>query len=1237
MRLFGVLVGTLAMTFAATWAAEDGAQAVQKKLADPAFRLRAEEPDGMAFVAEALGLNEEQKKASYAWLKERAKVEQGLELECRVLAWLARDLHEPAEEIAKADDLVLRLIPGLAEVWIRRAEDHLASGRSEAEAWAIEAYVQGLRRAPLAALSWKQVLAGAQDVDWQAKAAKAGQMIPWAHAVADAMRDTPRGQARLDTAGLVITTLKHPDVRAQPAAAESLLSAVVDYQPQVAMGDVMGLVEAMRAADRGNQLDVSRYIARLLILAPVTQEVMGKDAETGAVFAERWESEHPAPKATKSKGTDALAAVKQEIAGQQWEAAKSQAMTLRSGYRTLLTTWEDTTPRYQPATLAHEVLIAAMGANKQAFATECLDVAKAQPWNENVISHALVALAIATGLDETQMGLAEKLDTAARGRVALRLYAFTAADRYPQPVVAKWVEEYAMSTLVESKGLPMDRPVYESLLLSMDCLKQAHNNEALQRVLKAALKTLPRVVDMAHWRRLSEFVVNAGQAQMASDFADSWLTALGQQGAQKEHLSAIADAAVLGGPECGKGFAKAAMTLWSMLNAVSPNTDLSPTVVACRVAQAQVMCGDMVAFRSMVDQLQTIPNSSSSTWLGVVAKELLALKRLLDGEPGTRPGVDSWVQAPTGPNDTAKLQWQLVLPELGLNPTKPYHIPIRERDGLPPTVKHYDARWWRAGTPLPALQSLSGKFDIDVFIGVNADDMELKGIQNAAAFQGAMPLNGVPAAGYFRVDVHFGRYSVLKGEVRPYSLASAVAATGPEPDAAEAGQVNGAPMKEMPPPPSWQPEDTLRWGRLAGPPVAIQPGTEYLLAEWAAPLATTDPLKVRLILLDENQKPLGPVPVSSTGPALGRVNPLDAPLAVSHRSHLQLFRPGEWAGDGDMVFPRNADGGGGMADARYMAFVTRDKNDGPLPLLQLRPYKEQATGLIKSTASALTPFPELNHEHIADVGFNVHSWHVTFATDRAVMGGKGEMIGFDVGRIPWKTLVHSQSALVEGNEWPLSFEPGRALVIEPSTSGARDLGLRFLPMDQRGERYAACERLSLPLPTYDESELSEQGDGAVLLAASKPGDHPEPVCAWVEPDGKCHVLPLPRPPLKGVPGIKVAWWGPQGSRFTVYEDGLLFEIEHLNGLRLVGVRPGSPEEMPEDASPGRAHRKRTWFLERPDSLAQLDKKSGAIIRRFHLPVPCEGTPMSLRRSTYVLLFTIDHEIIRVNPPPRPGD
>jgi hypothetical protein len=100
----------------------------------------------------------------------------------------------------------------------------------------------------------------------------------------------------------------------------------------------------------------------------------------------------------------------------------------------------------------------------------------------------------------------------------------------------------------------------------------------------------------------------------------------------------------------------------------------------------------------------------------------------------------------------------------------------------------------------------------------------------------------------------------------------------------------------------------------------------------------------------------------------------------------------------------------------------------------------------------------------------------------------------------------------------------------------------------------------------------------------------------------------------------------------MHEDGWLFHLEHDKGLRLLGTEPGTPEDMPKDCEPGRSKRKRSYRLERPDVLAHIDKKSGAVIRRFHLPKPCAGTPMAFDESGYVILFTTEHEIIRVNPP-----
>ena len=365
---------------------------------------------------------------------------------------------------------------------------------------------------------------------------------------------------------------------------------------------------------------------------------------------------------------------------------------------------------------------------------------------------------------------------------------------------------------------------------------------------------------------------------MASEFADAWLSGLTNSTAQAEHLPAMADAAVLGGPMYGKEFAKGALTLWMLQNASAHQTSLTATGVACRVAEAQVVCDRIDGFKNLVSQINTSVRSQPSSYLSYAARELTDLSRLLDGEPGTRPGVESWLQPGPTSKDEATLQWQFVLPELSSNPSRPIYIPVGDRDSTVASQKPRDARWWKAGTPLPALAKLANKFDIDVFIGASPTDLELVGEQRSASYQGSMALKGLPPSGFLRVDVHFSQRSVLTGELRPYSLNPAVVSSGGEPNAKEAGEATGATLQPTPFPASWQPVDELRWGRLTGPPIPIQQGTEYLLSEWSATHSKSKPIRVRLILLDENQKPLGPVPVISTGPVIGHVSPLDPPL-----------------------------------------------------------------------------------------------------------------------------------------------------------------------------------------------------------------------------------------------------------------------------------------------------------------------------------------------------------------------
>jgi len=74
--------------------------------------------------------------------------------------------------------------------------------------------------------------------------------------------------------------------------------------------------------------------------------------------------------------------------------------------------------------------------------------------------------------------------------------------------------------------------------------------------------------------------------------------------------------------------------------------------------------------------------------------------------------------------------------------------------------------------------------------------------------------------------------------------------------------------------------------------------------------------------------------------------------------------------------------------------------------------------------------------------------------------------------------------------------------------------------------------------------------------------------------------------------------------------------------------------VPAGCTSGRSKRKRTWRQERPDVLVQMDKMTSMVTRRFHLPKPCVSTPMVFDSCGYVILFTAEHEIIRVNPPGR---
>jgi hypothetical protein len=502
---------------------------------------------------------------------------------------------------------------------------------------------------------------------------------------------------------------------------------------------------------------------------------------------------------------------------------------------------------------------------------------------------------------------------------------------------------------------------------------------------------------------------------------------------------------------------------------------------------------------------------------------------------------------------------------------------------------------------------------------------------------GSVEVRGLPESGCIRVLLR-APGGGIDGQVdtRLYSLRSTLFATGREPDAAAKEAALGPAAGDHPSPATWSRHDDERWGRLLGPPIAIDDGTEYLLTQFTRPaLIDVKALPAQLILLDERQRPLGPVPLVSTGFHTG--SPLTA-VYTQHFASTQRFRASDWGWADDVVCLRekSLSKGEQTTPARYMAFVSRSTGEGAVPLMQLRRYREPVggTGVDSANSSELAQMPELNGEHIASVGFRVRSWHVTLGPQRGIFSGEGRLTGFDVARIPWKPLMCVQSHLLLGTEWPMCFASERALVVEPSWTGDRRLGVRFVPFGKDAENYASCERRDLPLRTYHRAELSINHDGALLMVSTENREKPEPTAAWLFPDGRCSVCPLGRPPLTGRPGLDIAWWGPQGNRFTLHEDGVLFEMEVTDELRLVTCKPGSPDDMPPDATPPKSKKKPQWLLERPDILAEYDTKTGAMVRRFHLSQPCEAKPMAFTETSPVFLFTTEHDIIRVNPPPR---
>lgn len=1177
----------------------DEPQAWRTRVQDADFRQRVEHADGLAEALQELAVPEAEQAAFYEWLREQVRPPQQHKIECLLLAHLARELKRPSEEISAADDLVLQAAPNFPQGWFGRAEQYEAAVTpKESATWAAEASAQGMRRVNLASPYWPRQLYAYRGVDWLEHAVKSDHLTEWVKAVASAVEEAPRGTARPDAARLVLDLLRHNTVRKEPLLYQMMLEAVAAAQPQLVLGDPANFVVAMRDMQAAGQPDLARAVARLLVFAPVPQEAT------------------------------------LDASGKNEEAMTAD---LRRGYRELLDLWEHTTPPHQPATLARQILQTAMGDNAGAFAEECLAAAQAQPWNENLVTHALLAVALHDRVSEEQMDMVSQLGAEARARVALRLAAFAPEGSHSLTTSGMWMEELGLG-LIQKLQHEAERASFESFLHCLESLHRGGDRERLGRLLAAAAaqNTMPRLDDLDHWERYAQVVLATQGGALAEGLATVWQKALDQSSAQKTHLLPIARAAILAGRNGGVKFAMMSLALWERHHVEMSSSALPPPGEAALVGQALMACDYLEGFNRYVRGMEELQSHRVTPSYTLMTKELVALRDLIEGKGERMPDVEAWVRSPPpgAAAQTTTIEWQFVLPELGPGADKAIPITLGDRDGRTPADKLTDVRWWRAGVALPALARLSGTCSLEVLAGEDLGRLRSLVTIPSAAARGAHPVITLPASGCLKIMLRSqGHGMTSTSEPRAFSTRAPLFANGTEPAALE--EVSTVPCPDLaavPQPATWQPEDAKRWGRVIAPPVAIQEKMEYLLTEW--PEKPISP--VRLILLDANQLPLGPVPVASMGWQTGKLDVRHTPLNRTSRQRTQRFRPGDWAGDGDVVFP--SDGRAGERKACFMALVTREALPRALPLLQLRPYPTSAEDEGKVTLqSAMPELPELNDEHVGELGFSVHSWHVTFASDRGILTGKGALAGFDVTQVPWKPLVRAQSELIEGNEWPMCFTPEHSLVIEPSWKGGRSLGLRFVPFDVRGERYAACRRLELPLPSYNRGEISEWMDGAVLLVSSERGENPEPACSWVEPDGRCHVVKLPRPPITGNPGLETAWWGPGGTLFTLHEDGLLFHMEHRDGLRLLSVEPGSPDDMPEGCTPGRTKRKRSWRLERPDVIVNVDKKTGAVLRRYHLPKPCEGTPMAFDSRGQVILFTTDNEIIRVNPPGLPAD
>lgn len=1135
--------------------------------------------DDWSRLLNGLAQTETSKKMLYAWLKAEVKPEPAFAKHACALAALAQSLTLPDAEVAAAEDLEIKLNPENSGVWFRRSERLIRRGENT--------LLEAMRRWDLA--NSPSGLSPDDAVFWLGRLHRAGRIEEGIQAFESALKRTPEGEAPEEVVLVLQAAIQFltgsPRGESYTIGKVSMSRGKTGNPPQKIDQTIRSLMEVVFA----HQGQLISWNFRCLQEQMTAFEKGGKPEL--ATFLAR----------LLVRGNRCVEAMNEVDANECWGTS------------------DEVTPN-PPVFEVFE--LALRGDDVEGFVRDLAADAQQLPPDEYLVSTALVILARRGPLaSEVAKPLLDKLDPQGAMRVAWRLCEYAPAANFDLPVLVPSFER-GLIALSEDDENYVGYGCRHYLLLAKvtPWLEKAGAREAISRLVPRYVEIADDDVAGEYWTHLASLSARIGDEASLAKVVAKWQelcrhTLEGQISVEwtQETIAALGTAARTLGKR-GAPLAKLAFEVWNTFSQKYASVDL-PAETAAQVGAALLSTGERESLQALISSLNRTVQLGGDPGLAIVRDSISRASALLASNESSLPTPVVWAASTVAEPGEATVSWCLTPGSLA--------------DPLPKTNRHRRNEE-RLSSPglfgqdsTVILHTLGGRYDLELLAGESPEDLrQVARISNAGA-TGSVKVASLPPSGWLGGLLRSPRSGAIQlGVPVPFSRGPVLADTDNQPNSVS---------------PVWSEDLNGRFGVPLCAAFPLNEGARLLVLD----RSTMDVRGGRedatsLVILDENQKPLGAIPLAylQRGDGGGLSNRLKIELATyPDGTRVTLLDLSEWAaarmGEQEP-----------LPAPRFALLANRSANSARSTALQIRAFCAPS----RQASVAPSPLPPLDFEVVAHAGFGFETCYASGTLSRAAILKPGELVVFDTSLVPWKVLARVHDDGIKATDHLFLASANELYLLQWAADRNQRAGCRLIRWDRGAvPAFKDCPWTDFPFDPVGEPgadctslEFAPHGEGVLFFASGGVSDSLRLV--WLDSAGRVSSTQV-RQAADSDAFPVLAWWGKDG-RFVVHHDGTLYHFRRGPGPKDFSLERAEPgglnlASVPPGAVPGRALGHRRWQLKRPTIIIEQDPVSGEVLRGFQLKDACRGVPISTQPGE-VLLQGPAGEIRLARPPLNPG-